>query len=151
MGVTRKLVDWLWRDETDVSELQPLRAFCSSPGDLQCELWMMTLTGKTPNLSTGALWSPQYCPAVLPAESISSSQPPVLSGFLPSETSLGQVSEGNENLVDPSPWDFKRSFTCRKIFHGTPGFTCHRKERVLRIFLSPLKIHRLGQARIRNL
>jgi hypothetical protein len=34
------------------------------------------------------------------------------------------MDEGNENLVYPSPWDFKSSLTCRKILrHGTSGFT----------------------------
>jgi hypothetical protein len=31
-----QIVDWLWWGETDVSELRPLRAYCSSPGDLRC-------------------------------------------------------------------------------------------------------------------
>jgi hypothetical protein len=39
-----RLVDWLWWGKTDVSELRPLRAFCSSPGDLWCGPWMMILT-----------------------------------------------------------------------------------------------------------
>jgi hypothetical protein len=48
-----------------------------------------------------------------------------------------RMGEGNENLVYPSPWDFKRSLTCRKILrHGTCGFTSHPKERVLRIFIA---------------
>jgi hypothetical protein len=46
-----------------------------------------------------------------------------------------KVGEGNENLVYASPWDFKRSFTCRKILqHGTSDFTSHLKEGVLQIF-----------------
>jgi hypothetical protein len=49
------------------------------------------------------------------------------------------MGEGNENLVFPSPWDFKISLTCRKILrHGASGFTSHPKEGVLRV-LSPLK------------
>jgi hypothetical protein len=32
----------------------------------------------------------------------------------------GRMGEGNENLVYPSPWDFKRSLTCCKILrYGT--------------------------------
>jgi hypothetical protein len=47
------------------------------------------------------------------------------------------MGEGNENLVYPSPWDFKRFLTCRKILrHGTSGFTSHPKEGVLRIFIA---------------
>jgi hypothetical protein len=34
-----RLVDWLRWGETDVSELRPLRAYCSSPGDLRCAPW----------------------------------------------------------------------------------------------------------------
>jgi hypothetical protein len=64
-------------------------------------------------------------------------QPSVLSGFLPSETSLERVGKGNENLVYSSPWDFKRSLTCHKILqHGPSGFTYHMKEGVLRIFIA---------------
>jgi hypothetical protein len=38
------------------------------------------------------------------------------------------IGEANDNLVYPSPWDFKRSLTCRKILrHGTSGFTSHPK------------------------
>jgi hypothetical protein len=47
------------------------------------------------------------------------------------------MGEGNENLVYTSPWNFKRSLTCRKILrHGTSGFTSHPKEGVLRIFIA---------------
>jgi hypothetical protein len=60
----------------------------------------------TPNLSTRALWLP-----------------PVLSGgpaIRDISRASGTVGEGNENLVCPSPWDFKRSLRCRKILrHGT--------------------------------
>jgi hypothetical protein len=151
-----RLADWLWWGETDVSELRPLRAYCSSLGDLRCGPLMVILTEAiTPNLSAKALW-----------------QPPLLAGFLSAETSLAaastvwrschprhlwsewEVGEGNENLVCPSLWDLKRSFTCRKILrHGTSGFTSHPKEGVLRILIalknpSPLPG---SQARTRNL
>jgi hypothetical protein len=47
------------------------------------------------------------------------------------------MGEGNDNLVYPSPWDFKRSLTGRKsLRHGTSGFTSHPKEGVLRIFIA---------------
>jgi hypothetical protein len=47
-----------------------------------------------------------------------------------------EVGEENENLVYPSPWDVKRSLTCRKILrHGTSGFTSHPKGGVLWIFI----------------
>jgi hypothetical protein len=60
--------------------------------------------------------SHQYCLAVLPSET---------------------VGEGNENLVYPSPRDFKITFTYRKILqHGASGFTPHPKKGVLRIFIS---------------
>jgi hypothetical protein len=45
-----RLVNWLWWGETDVSELQPLRALFSSPGYLQCGLWMMILNGANSQL-----------------------------------------------------------------------------------------------------
>jgi hypothetical protein len=48
----------------------------------------------------------------------------------------GKVGVGDENLICPSPWDLKRSFTCRKILrHGTSGFTSHPKKGVLRIWI----------------
>jgi hypothetical protein len=77
----------------------------------------------TPNLSTRALW-----------------QPPVLAGG-PAIRDISGTSrimgEGNGNLVYPSPWDFKRSLTCRKILrHGTSGFTSHPKEGVLWIIIA---------------
>jgi hypothetical protein len=47
------------------------------------------------------------------------------------------MGEGNENLVSSSPWDFKSSFTSRKMLrHGTSGFTSHPKEGVLRNFIA---------------
>jgi hypothetical protein len=85
-------------------------------------LWWHRL-GLTPNSSTRALW-----------------QPPVLSGGPASRDisgASGRMDEGNKNLFYPSPWDFKRYLTCRKILrHGTSGFTSHPKEDVLRIFLA---------------
>jgi hypothetical protein len=35
------LVDWLWCGETDVSELRPLQAYCSPPGDCDVDRGMM--------------------------------------------------------------------------------------------------------------
>jgi hypothetical protein len=56
------------------------------------------------------------------------------------------MGEGNENLLYPSPWDFKRSLTCSKILgHGTSGITSHPKEGVLQIFIALKEIHRLGR------
>jgi hypothetical protein len=85
-------------------------------------VWWYRL-GLTPNLSTRALW-----------------QPPVLSGDPVSRDISGasrKMGEGNEKLVYPSPWDFKRSSTYRKVLrHGHSGFTSHPKEGVLRIFIA---------------
>jgi hypothetical protein len=84
--------------------------------------------GLIPNSSTRALW-----------------QPPVLSSGPVSRDISGaskKMGEENENLVYPSPWDFKSSLICHKILrHGNSGFTSHPKEGVLRIFIvlkSPL-------------
>jgi hypothetical protein len=67
-------------------------------------------------------------------------QPPVLSGgptIRDISGASGRVGGGNENLVSPSPWDLKRSFTCLEIFrHGTTGCTSHPKEGVLRILIA---------------
>jgi hypothetical protein len=60
-----------------------------------------------------------------------------------SEQARSARTRGRGNFVYSSLWDFKSSFTCRKILrHGTfplyfPSVCCG--------FLSPLKIHRLGR------
>jgi hypothetical protein len=123
----------------------------------------------TPNLSTRALWQPP----VLSGDSRSAEtslaalstgwrfchqrrlwKPRVLSGgpaIRDISGASGRMGEGNENLVYSSPWDFKRSFTCRKVLReGTSGFTFHPKEGVLRIFIV-LKNPSLGRVRTRNL
>jgi hypothetical protein len=103
----------------------------------------------SPNLSTRALWQPPVLSGGPVSRDISGSHQyrPV---FLPSKTTLERV-RGDENLVYPSPWDIKRSLTCRKILrYGTSGFTSHLKESVLRI-LSPLRIHCLGRLQSLNL
>jgi hypothetical protein len=47
------------------------------------------------------------------------------------------MGEGNENLVYTSPWNFKRSLTCRKILrYGTSFFISHAKEGVLLICIA---------------
>jgi hypothetical protein len=53
---------------------------------------------------------------------------------------------GNDNFVYSSLWDFKRSFTCRKILrHWAFPLYFPSERRVCYGFLSPLKIHRLGR------
>jgi hypothetical protein len=50
------------------------------------------------------------------------------------------------NFVYPSLWDFKSSFTCSKILrHGTFPLYFPSERKVCCGYLSPLKIHRLGQ------
>jgi hypothetical protein len=62
------------------------------------------------------------------------------------------MGEGNENLVYPSAWDFKSSFTCRKILrHGTFRLYFPSERKVCCGFLSPLKIHLLDRVRTRKL
>jgi hypothetical protein len=47
------------------------------------------------------------------------------------------MGEGNENLVYPSKWDFKSSFTCRKSYEmGLAALPPTRKEGVLPIFIA---------------
>jgi hypothetical protein len=53
---------------------------------------------------------------------------------------------GNDNFVYSSLWDFKSSFTCRKILRqGTFPLYFPSDRKVCCGFLSPLKIHRLGR------
>jgi hypothetical protein len=55
-------------------------------------------------------------------------------------------ARGNENFVYSSLWDFKSSFTSRKILrHGTFPLYFPSERKVCCGFLSPLKIHRLGR------
>jgi hypothetical protein len=113
------MVGWDWRLRTATST-----GLLFIPGwsAMRATVWWCWLR-LTPNLSTRALW-----------------QPPVLAGGPISRDisgASGRVGEGNENLVYPSPWDFKRSFTCRKILrYGNTGFTYHPKEGVLRTFIA---------------
>jgi hypothetical protein len=53
---------------------------------------------------------------------------------------------GNDNFVYSSQWDFKSSFTCRKILrHGTFPLYFPSERKVCCGFLSSLKIHRLDR------
>jgi hypothetical protein len=91
----------------------------------------------TPNSFTRALWQP----LVLSYSPVSRD----ISG-----ASKGMV-EGNANFVCPSSLAFKRSLTCHKFLrHGTFGLLPIWKK-VCCGFLSPLKIHRLGLVRTRDL
>jgi hypothetical protein len=82
-------------------------------------VWWYRL-GLTPNSSTRALWQ-QLSGGPISRDIFAASR---------------RMDEENENLVYSSPWDFKRSLTCRKILRqGTSGFTSHPKEGVLRIFI----------------
>jgi hypothetical protein len=119
--------------------------------DLDHEWWYWL--GLTPNLSTRALWQPPVLSGSPVSRDISGSHQYCLVSCHPRHLwSECEVGERNENLVYPSPWDIKKSFTCCKIlWHGTSGFTSHVKEGVLRIFIALKKIHRLSHARTHNL
>jgi hypothetical protein len=53
---------------------------------------------------------------------------------------------GNDNFVYSSVWEFKSSFTCRKILrHGIFPLYFPSERKACCGFLSPLKIHRLGR------
>jgi hypothetical protein len=58
-----------------------------------------------------------------------------------------EMGEGEmRDFVYSSLWDFKSSFTCRKIsLHGTFPLYFPSEGKMCCGFLSPLKIHRLGQ------
>jgi hypothetical protein len=113
--------------------------------------------GQLPTCLPERSGSPQYCPVVLSAETslfaapctgwfsvkrdISGShQYCLVSCHMRHHWSEWEVGKGNENLVYPSPWDFKSSFTCHKIlWHGTPGFSSHLKGRCTTDFHHPYK------------
>jgi hypothetical protein len=127
--------------------------------------------GLTPSLSTGVLWQPPVLSGGPVSRDISVAAPST--GCFPASRDISgsyqyslvfchlrhlwsewEVGESNENLVYSSPWNFKRSFTCRKILlPGTSGFLALLPiwRKVCCGFLSPLEIHRLGQARTHNL
>jgi hypothetical protein len=47
------------------------------------------------------------------------------------------MGERNENLVYPSAWDLKSSFTCRKSYNmGPPSLLPIQEEGVVRIFIA---------------
>jgi hypothetical protein len=119
---------------------------------LRCGPWMMILTGSNSKLvyqsSLAALLSGG------PVSRDFNAAAPVLVGFLPADTSLERVGGGGRK------WEFSVSIAMelrRDLFlhavksydMGPPAlFPVRRK--VCCGFLSPLKIHRLGRARTRN-
>jgi hypothetical protein len=100
---------------------------------------MTILTGANSQLVYQRLWQPPVLSGGPVSRDISFAAPSTC--WFPAIRDMsgasGSADEGNENLVYPSPWHFKRSLTCCKILlHGTSGFTSHPKEYVLRIFIS---------------
>jgi hypothetical protein len=97
------IVDWLRWGETDVSELRPLRAFCSSPGDCDVDRGWWCWLGLTPNLSTRALWQPSVLSGGTVSRDISAAAPNT--GWFPASRDVsganGRWSKGNEYLVYP--------------------------------------------------
>jgi hypothetical protein len=88
-----------------------------SPDESECDrLSERDRLGLTPNLTTRDLWRSR------------------------------RRERGNDNFVYSSLWDFKSSFTCRKILrHGTFPLYFPYERKVCCGFLSPLKGHRLGR------
>jgi hypothetical protein len=96
-------------------------------------------------------------------------QPSVLDGFLPAETSLaapstdwfpatrdisgasGRVGEENENLVYLPPETSRDLLHAVKFYDVGPPALLSIRRKLSCGFLSPLKVHRLGWARTRNL
>jgi hypothetical protein len=101
-----------------VSRLQPV-AYCTIPGWKR--IWPSETSerdqlGLIPNLTTRDLWRSR------------------------------RWARGNDNFVYSSLWDFKSSFTWRKILrHGTFRLYFPSERKVCWGHLSPLKIHRLGR------
>jgi hypothetical protein len=146
------LVDCLWPGRTEVSELRALRTFCSSPRDLRCGPWMMILTEANSQLVyQSALTAPSTVRRSCQQRHLW--QPSVLSGLLPSETSLERLGGGRRK------WEFSlsfpvgltRSFTCRKPYGVGPPALLPIRRKLWYGFLSPLKIDRFGRVRTRNL
>jgi hypothetical protein len=112
-------VDCLWWGETNISELRPSLAYCSSPGWMWVEepwWWWWCWMGITPDLSTRARWQP-YQQRHLER--------------------VGGMDKAMRILHIQRLWYVSGSFTCHKILRrGTSGFTCHPKESVLRIFVA---------------
>jgi hypothetical protein len=133
----------------------------------QRHLWQSTNIVWIP-VSRDISGSPQYCLAVLSTETSLAVhqycldpcqqkhlwQPPVLSDFLPSETSWERVGDGRSkqefNLSVPVGlqefFNVPQNLTMRDLW-----LYCQSEKKVCCGFLSSLKIHRLGLARTRKL
>jgi hypothetical protein len=109
------LIDYL--GQTDVSELGPSVAYCSSTGLMWAWVpwWLWCRLGIAPDSTTWVLWQSHQ------------------------QKYLERV-EGrrrNENFAYSVSLICQRIFTCRKILrHGSSGFASHPKEDVLRIFIA---------------
>jgi hypothetical protein len=108
-------IHWLWWGETDVSELQPSLAYCSSPGEYKWRAMVM-----------------------MPAEDNSWLVYQNSLAVLPAETSgASRRNEGMRISRIQYLWYVNGSFVCRKILRqGTSGVTSHPKEGVLRICIA---------------
>jgi hypothetical protein len=89
----------------------------------------------------GWMWSREQARSAKPNSWLDYLWLPEISG------EVGDGRRGNErNFVYSSLWDFKSSFTCRKILrHGTFPLYFPSERKVCCGFLSPLKIHLLGR------
>jgi hypothetical protein len=121
------------------------------PDDLRCGLWIMILTGANSQVVyQSARAAPSTVRRSCQQRHLCCSPQYWLVSCHPRHLwSEWEVGEGNENLVYPSPWDFKRSFTCCKILRH--GVLRPIKRKVCCGFSSPLKIHCLGRALTRSL
>jgi hypothetical protein len=96
------LIDWLWWGETCLRTAVTNGPVVHPSSDMWAWRAMVMMMMPAADNSWLVL---QSSLAVLPAESSGETR---------------RNGRRNENLVYPSPWDFKRSLTCRKILrHGT--------------------------------
>jgi hypothetical protein len=116
--------------KTSLAITSTVRRYCQHR-----QLWQSpVLSGGT--VSTYISGSPQYC--------LVSCHPRHL-------WSEWEVGEGNENLIYPSSWVFKRSLCAVKSYDMGPSALLPIRQKLCCRYLSPLKIHRFGRARTRNL
>jgi hypothetical protein len=159
------LVDWLWWGKTDVSELRPLQAFCSSLGDLPCGPWIWYWLGLTPILCTITLWQPPVLSGGPVSRNISVTAPST--GWFPVSRDISgshQYSLVSSHLRHLwSKWAKEmRIYSNRsrgssrdlldavKSYDMGPTTLLSIRRKVCCGFLLPSKIHCLGRARTRD-
>jgi hypothetical protein len=134
---THDTVDWLRWGETDITSCGLYRPIARPWVTVMWTMVWWYWLGLTPNLSTRALWQP----LVLSSSPVSRD----ISG------TSRRMGKGNENLVYPSCGTSRDLYNAVKSYDTGPPALLPIWIKVYCGFLSPLKIHCLGQVQTRYL